>query len=529
MDAERGDQNKEYQPYAGRWIARIRDQVIGQGGSAQQAAAIAQSSRFKEIAIISYIPSQDLMSFSPLFFELQKILQEYPQVYLVGGAVRDALLGKDSQDLDFVIQQDAKRLAGMVARALAADFYPMDPERGIFRVIHHPDGQQHAVIDFSAMRGATLEEDLSSRDFTINAMAVDLQDPYKIIDPLGGAQALHDRLLQACSPHSFTDDPVRVLRAIRFAAAGNYHLEDKTRAWMKAAHPNLVNSTIERKRDELMKILAGPASDTALRALDMMHALEFVLPDYGSSRQNMEKGGWDLLLAQVQAAISILDLLNQSHPNEHAGELLSGLAVMKLGRFREQLVSYLDISIHPDRERMALFSLGLICAALSGNRSDASLPEQYGKFLRLSRPECMYLMGFKRGILWLETQSGLMDPLAIYHYYRIAGSGGVDAVFAWCMGELVRAKGESNLDAFKTALETTQDLMDAWWNHQKDWVDPIPFVSGDDLMRACKIESGPFLGKILEQIKENQVTGKIKGGSDALKYAKLMIENQNRS
>ena len=91
------------------------------------------------------------------------------------------------------------------------------------------------MIDFTGCRGSSIEQDLQARDFTINAIAVDLQDPYKTFDPTGGVQDLRDGRLRACNPASCKQDPLRVLRGIRFAAGLKLHIEPATREQMKQA------------------------------------------------------------------------------------------------------------------------------------------------------------------------------------------------------------------------------------------------------------------------------------------------------
>ena len=162
-------------------------------------------------------------------------------VYLVGGAVRDALLGRPIHDLDFVLERDAIKTARHIADALQADFYPLDSERDTGRVIVTNADGTHMLMDFASFRGAdpstgsgqSLETDLDGRDFTLNAIALKLSDN-SLYDPLGGAMDLKEKRLRACSPSAFTDDPVRILRGVRLAANFGFHILPETRAAMKA-------------------------------------------------------------------------------------------------------------------------------------------------------------------------------------------------------------------------------------------------------------------------------------------------------
>ena len=516
----------ENHPYAGRWIARIREQIISQGGSPQQALASAYTSRFKEIPIISYIPLQKLMTFSPVFFEIQTILNDNSGVYLVGGAVRDALTGRVSHDLDFVCKSNAKQIARKTAAALQADYFPLDLERGIYRVIHHLPENQAEIIDFSELRGPDLEQDLVLRDFSINAMSVDLQSPNQLIDPLGGAQALRDHLLTACSPNSFIQDPIRVLRGIRFAAEWNFRLEDHTRRWMKTAAPFLAETTIERRRDELMKILASGRPDTALRALDWLNALEYVLPGFQATRQEYGKEWWNNLLSQINSIKMLLAVLAVDHPHEQAGDWVSGLVAMKLGRFKTELSRHILDPIQPNYQRIAMIYLGMLCSGMAKENAANGFIDKLGVKLKFSRREIDYLSNFaicRQDCSDLAQNPRLPTPVDIYRYYLKRGSTGVDAVFGF-LGEMhAKTRFAADQSIFTTAVDLGQALLDGWWNHQ-EWINPEAVIDGNDIIHALKISAGPEVGKWLDLIKEKQVAGKIHSRQQALDWVKSEFE-----
>jgi hypothetical protein len=165
--------------YAGRWIARLRGRVVAQGGTPEQARRAAQS-RFKETPEVIFMPNPYPLIFPAI---LDTVCNSFPDgltVYLVGGAVRDALLGRPVHDLDFVLERNAIKTARHIADALHADFYPLDIERDTGRVIVTSADGKHMLMDFASFRGAdpstgpgqSLEADLGGRDFTLNAIAL---------------------------------------------------------------------------------------------------------------------------------------------------------------------------------------------------------------------------------------------------------------------------------------------------------------------------------------------------------------------
>ncbi len=243
-------------PYAGRWVARLQGRIIAHGGTPEQARVAAQKSRYKEKPEILYMPTASPFPFSPLIARVQAALPQQ-ELYLVGGALRDALLGRLSHDYDFAVAKNAIDAARRVAAAFGADFYVLDETFDTARVIISNKDGERDLLDFAAFRGDDLDADLRGRDFTINAIAFDLRRQ-TILDPLNGASDLRANIIRACSNTALQDDPIRVLRAVRQAAAFGFKIDAGTRRAMKQAASSLSSVSAERQRDELFKILDGP-------------------------------------------------------------------------------------------------------------------------------------------------------------------------------------------------------------------------------------------------------------------------------
>ena len=211
---------------------------------------------------------------------LRELAADRP-VYLVGGAVRDQMLDRPAHDLDFVLPGETRGLARALANRLHGALYVLDEERDTTRVVLGAGGpaDDRLLLDFASLRAADLEGDLRARDFTINAMAVDVANPERLIDPTGGLADLREGRVRASSPESLSNDPVRVLRAIRLALAFQFKIEPETLKLIRTAAPGLVGPSAERLRDELFRMLDGAQVSLAVRLLDQVGALEFVLPE----------------------------------------------------------------------------------------------------------------------------------------------------------------------------------------------------------------------------------------------------------
>src|SRR6266545_1123613 len=348
-------------PYAGRWVARLNGTIIAQGGTPEQALRAAQTSRHKERPEIVFMPLP--FSYSPLIDKVRDALPKQ-KIFLVGGAVRDILLNRISRDFDFAVPSNGISLARRVANALDADFMILDDERDTGRVIVTESEGIRTFLDFATYRGEDLDADLRARDFTMNAIAFDLQGQ-TLIDPLNGATDLRAKIIRACSTTSLHDDPVRILRAVRQAAAFGFKIQLETRKAMKEAAHLLPNISPERLRDELFKILEGPKPDASLRALEMLGIFPYLLPELSALKGVAQSEPhlydvWEHTLSVLGYLENILSALAPVYNADDTNDLFTGLLTLRIGRFREQFAAHFANSLNMDRSvRGTLFFAAL--------------------------------------------------------------------------------------------------------------------------------------------------------------------------
>ncbi len=348
--------------YSGRWVARIRGKIVGQGGTPEAARRAAGAIRHKEKAAVEYMHTAWDPPASHL---IPKIVAVAPrgEIYLVGGAVRDALLGRASHDFDFVVSENALRLARQVASVLDADFYVLDAEFGAARVIVTGEDGTRDVLDFTAMRGGSIEADLDARDFTINAIALNARDG-TTLDPLHGASDLVAGCVRACGPTAISDDAIRVLRAVRLAAALGFKIEAGTRRDLRAATHLLPGISEERKRDELFRILSGPRASACMRAVELLGVFPHFLPELGALRGVQQSAphvhdAWDHTLRVMQYLEEILDLVVEGNVREANG-LQSSLLNLGIGRYRERIGEYFSEGQNPERPLRGLLQFAAL-------------------------------------------------------------------------------------------------------------------------------------------------------------------------
>ena len=196
-------------------------------------------------------------------------------IYLVGGAFRDFYLDKENLDKDIVVKNiDAKAFAQSLAESMDASFIPLDEENKIYRLMLR---DKINCIDIASMCGDSIEEDLKRRDFTINAIAVDLKT-LEIIDVTGGIEDLRLKKIRHISEQNFIDDPLRLLRAFRFHAMLGFEL-DESMVKIMACHIEKIHApAVERINYELLKLFSGDFSDRTITEMDKIGLLEELFP-----------------------------------------------------------------------------------------------------------------------------------------------------------------------------------------------------------------------------------------------------------
>jgi poly(A) polymerase len=544
--------------YAGRWVARLRGRVVAQGGTPEHARRAAQS-RFKETTEIIFMKSLSPLTFPPLLDSVRAALPDDLTVYLVGGAVRDALLGRPIHDLDFALAKEAIKTARHVADALSrdksgtitkADFYPLDAERDTGRVIVTNEDGSRTTMDFAAFRGPDLESDLIGRDFSLNAIALDLRDN-SLHDPLGGAMDLKEKRLRACSPTAFLDDPVRILRGIRLAANFGFHILPENRTAMKEAAGKLGNVSPERLRDELFRIFAGPRPAAGVRALDMLGALEKILPELSGLKGVEQRPPhvhdvWEHSLSVVSHLEDILSSLKPAYDPEKSADLFNGLMALRLGRYRQQLSETLAYPVAADRPLRSLLFLAALyhdIAKPSSKEIDengqarfwghdvqgAEIASARARSLVLSNEETQRLETIIRNHMRvLFHVNRLLDDQkkpsrrAVYRFFRDTGPAGVD-VCLLALADL-RASYEQTLpqETWAAALEIVREFLENWFEKPAETISPPHLVDGSDLMRELALPSGKQIGVLLDAIREAQAVGEVSTRDEALILARKL-------
>lgn len=459
-------------------------------------------------------------------------------IWIVGGAIRDQLLQRSSHDIDFVTSADAIGLARMVADALGADIYILDRERDSARVLFKaPDGQRQK-FDFARMRGQTIEADLRSRDFSINALALRVTAPGEMIDPCGGLQHLHAGMLELCAEEAISEDPIRALRAIRIATQFDLKLSAPLIQTLRAQVPIELISR-ERVRDELFQICALKNPTPALqlmfefemlpKTLKIAHNHIFDIAILTEERDSRQRS-----IRTIQHLARIMELLSHDVNLESAAQATLGLLTWSLGRFRPGIDAYLSEEIVLDRTRRSLivlyaFLYSIITSASehpqSGVRHSIEQQREFfqeiGENLRLSRDELSSFDHWHAGMLKLsQPPDPSQGDLFTYRYFRQVGEHGVGAVLIMLADELAQQVTPPRAEYWSSRVELARSMLEGWFEKFESLIEPTTILRGDEVMALTGELPGPEIGKILESVREQQVLGVLSTNEQALLFIK---------
>lgn len=489
---------------------------------------------------------------------IRQLLSEWScEGYLVGGYVRDQLLGRFTRDLDLVVVGDAVPLAREVADRLGGAFVLLDRERHTARVVLH-DGNEHFYVDLATMHPDGLLADLERRDFTVNAMAVDVRDTAprpKTIDPLGGRSDLDDRQLKAVSEKTFWEDAIRLLRAVRLSTQLGLRVEGRTEKLMARDASLIRRVSAERVRDELGQILSASETEASLRGLDRLGVLSALLPELDPLRGLEQpsphfENALEHSLSVVGALERVEGALRQVARDEGALTLLrsSESCAVKdnfeqaMAPYAQRLVARLDEQVVDERGRSALLKLsGLLhdvgkahtrtvdedCRVrfLGHAKEGAAIAGAVARRLRFGNREVRLVQTLirlhMRPLHLAKLRS--LSRRAIYRFFRDTQGGGVDVLLLALGDNLALVHANTNLEQWKRMCRTVGLLLAAYYERHEELIEPEPLVTGRDLLERLGMEPGPAVGRILRALREAQATGEVATREQALGLAQSLL------
>ena len=447
---------------------------------------------------------------------------DLPELYAVGGAVRDHLLGRPLRDVDLACRNAAgfaRLLADCQEKPATVVPFTRDRDAPCFRVVNRRRPED--FVDVVNLRGPTIEDDLERRDFTINAMAFRILPDGRLgdlIDCVNGGRDLGDRLIRACGSRALGDDPARVLRAARLSAQLDFSVTPDTRDAMAQQAARLTGVAAERLTAELLKLLSCPRCLLQVRLLDETGVLGVILPEISAAKGCRQNGYhhldvWEHSLATLAACEEII--AGPEAAFGRAGPAVRSfldqnnhLPLLKLAALLHDLGKPRVKQYDQEKERVTFHGhdrRGAELAAVAAGRLRFSSADT--RLLTLMVEQHM------RPVILFQPQ---VKQSTIIKWFREVNDASL-LIMLLAMADVAAKSGE------RMACETKENFF-AWARKEtinyteylKKTFGQPSLVSGLDLL-ALGLAPGPAIGRILADIREQQDLGLITDRDHALR------------
>ncbi len=468
------------------------------------------------------------------------------EAYIVGGFIRDVLLGRKTADIDIAVADDSLKTSAQLASALGGKYVLLDEDNRIGRVLladkEASVSRKLWELDFSPLRGSVIE-DLSQRDFTIDAMAVELSRlakghrDLKIIDPFSGLSDLQEGIIRAVSPKAFQSDAARLLRGVRLAYELGFSLECQTKSLIQR-HSHLASGVAgERLREELLRLLAIPEGEKPLSHLDELGLLTTIIPELlplkGATQP--KEHFWDVFTHSLKTVAAADFLLCRGVWEYATNDILAAAP------WSAKLDEHFDQSVASGSTRRILVKLAALLhdiakpqtktletngrtRFLGHEKQGADTAASILRRLRFSSKEIKLVNNMVRYHLrpTQMSQDGLPSPRAIYRFFRDADDTGIDILFLSLADHLATKGPNLKLKAWQEHALLVGYVLDKRLAEERVTTPP-KLISGQDLIQIFSLSPGPEIGQLLELVREAQATGELNTKEEALSYIRQYL------
>lgn len=490
----------------------------------------------------------------------------YPQteIYLVGGAVRDAVLGvKDNKDFDFVVRQvkmnTLEKFLGKLGwvEKLGRNF-------GVLKFIPHKfeNDKNFEPLDialprseFSTSVGAykdfkvrfdeklNIEQDLLRRDFSVNSIAVLLSKSLKVIDPFDGLHAIQDKKLSCVGVPTdrLSEDYTRILRAIRFACQLDFTITPETKLAIKKLIPRLNDKNKKGEwiapREVIAKEFLKALAENHLKTIDLCADLglfKVLMPEVLTMQGCPQPRNYHSEGDVWQHTLLALKNLDSKKFLNFEKKLNKLLPTTKLSPLSEKLELILALFWHdlgkpvtiqtPEKDGTDRIrfndhdNVGADLAQKICDRLALSAPEKYG----ISAEQIGWLI--RKHMLLIHGHPSEFKPTTVEKYFFSEKYSGLNLIkLAWLdISATITDQGPLNYDLVEALLKRIKAMRRLVKEKKNKIGLPPHFLSGDEIMQICHIKPGSRVGEIKDKVREKQLTGKIKSKAAAKGFARKL-------
>ena len=464
--------------------------------------------------------------------------------YLVGGFVRDVLLRRDTADIDIAVAADALEIAPNVATALSGKYVRLDEVNRVGRVVlvnqQAPSASGQWQLDFSTFKG-NIEHDLARRDFTIDAMAVDLGEIgyqyHSLIDPFNGRNDLRQGLIRAVSETAFESDAVRLLRAVRLAAELGFSIDTETESLIQRYSYLIGGVAGERIREELLRLLAMPQAGRFLTYLDELGLLTVMIPELNQAKgvKQPEEHFRDVFDHSIKTVVAV-DFLLHEGTWEYANE-----EVLAIAPWSAMLSQHFDLEVSSGSTRRLLLKLAALLHDIAKPQTKAIDAQGRMRFLGHAKEGAAIAVNILERLRFSGKEVKLVEVMvkhhlrpmqmsqnelptrrAIYRYFRDAGEAGIDILFLSLADHLATRGPYLNLAQWRGHAQIVEYVLGQRFQ-EESLVIPPKLVDGHDLINIFGLSPAPKIGQLLEAVREAQAAGEVTTREEALSYMEHLL------
>jgi len=487
------------------------------------------------------------------------------QGYIVGGFIRDWLLKRETNDIDIAVSGDAITIARKVAKEVGGKFVLLDDVNNVARVVVIEDEQSGKTSQSQESRGAEwhfdfssftgdIEPDLARRDFTINAMALELsqfvtastaaktssrksaklgaekRSPLKLIDPFSGKEDLRGKIVRGVSEQIFESDAVRLLRAVRLAAELDFTIEPNTESLICRYSQAITEVPGEKVREELLRLLTPPRAAYYLRYLDKLGLLLALIPELAESKgvEQPTVHFWDVFEHSLQTVAAVEFLLRESDW-EYSND-----AMLTTAPWSDAIGRHLSREVSSGSNHKVLLKLGGLFHDIAKPMTKSIDDTGRARFLGHTKQGAAMTVDILERLRFSNREIRLVESLvyhhlrpaqmaneelptqrAIYRYFRDTGEAGIDILFL-ALADYLASRGPlASMEEWRKHCQLINYIL-AEHDKQQAKILPVGLIDGHNIMDTFDLAPGPLIGKLLAMVNEAHASGELSTRKEAL-------------
>lgn len=458
-------------------------------------------------------------------------------IFLVGGAIRDLFLNVPmSNDFDFLVKSNVKSIASEFSKLCKGSYFCLDKMRNYYRVVIN-DPDKHHTVDFSPIVNGNINSDLLGRDFSINSIALGLSDIFEKkllipIDPTSGLSDFENRIVRASSHIAFNQDPVRILRAVRFARKLNFSIESHTLNLIKENMKSFLNCPWERIRSEFFKILDIPNIPHSLRTLDQLEILPLMIPEI-ESLKGVEQGMhhdydlWEHSLKTVHFTETILCNTKDHFPQ--FGEYLDNYfqQELEIDIQRKHLLSFIAL-LHDIGKPLTKSTKNNQVHFYHHDRIGAKITQEIAHRFKLGRKTTRIITTSTRYHMRLLNYHSTKDitQRAMYRFFRDLGDASFDTLVLICADKMATSTSPADTNEHLSIRALANDLVEYYFKeYSKN--PPHSLLSGNEIIELFVLKPGKRIGELITLVEEAEREGRITTREEAIKLITSETKRNN--